>query len=251
MLLVDRTVMDCPLLEPLPPVYAWWLETQPDSKHTYVLALNMQLLQPVTVQANKAFRTYDKNNFEHKAISHVCLDPGGDTVALPQSACAEMRTQTFFPSCWDGTNLDSADHKSHMAFPAIGDYNGGVCPQSHPHAIVSVFTEFFHNTRQVTAGNFNRWVYAEGDAVGYGLRKFYSLWAPLNHIVYLKANILQTPIMSKAGPTKAGWRTPWLPALAMAASTMSTAVSICTVLLDRVMPKARAHKRLHLMKRLD
>ena len=32
-----------------------------------------------------------------------------------------------FPSCWDGVNLDSPDHKSHMAYP-----NRGVCPVSHP-----------------------------------------------------------------------------------------------------------------------
>jgi hypothetical protein len=25
-----------------------------------------------------------------------------------------MRAETFFPSCWDGKNLDSADHKSHV-----------------------------------------------------------------------------------------------------------------------------------------
>lgn len=56
-----------------------------------------------------------------------------------------------------------------MAFPAIGDYNGGVCPESHPTAIVSVFFEFFYNTGHVT--NFNRWVYASGDGVGYGLRE--------------------------------------------------------------------------------
>ncbi|WP_113699316.1 DUF1996 domain-containing protein [Nonomuraea lactucae] len=31
------------------------------------------------------------------------------------------------PSCWDGVNLDSANHKSHMAFPVRG-----VCPPSHP-----------------------------------------------------------------------------------------------------------------------
>jgi hypothetical protein len=32
-----------------------------------------------------------------------------------------------FPSCWDGRNLDSADHQSHMAYAA-----NGVCPASHP-----------------------------------------------------------------------------------------------------------------------
>ncbi|MFI5706868.1 DUF1996 domain-containing protein [Kribbella sp. NPDC051620] len=34
------------------------------------------------------------------------------------------------PSCWDGVNLDSADHKSHMAYPV--NY---VCPADHPVAV--------------------------------------------------------------------------------------------------------------------
>jgi hypothetical protein len=33
----------------------------------------------------------------------------------------------IFPSCWDGVNLDSPDHKSHMAYA-----NGGRCPSTHP-----------------------------------------------------------------------------------------------------------------------
>lgn len=32
-----------------------------------------------------------------------------------------------FPDCWDGVNLDSADHRSHMAFSS-----GGSCPATHP-----------------------------------------------------------------------------------------------------------------------
>ncbi len=32
-----------------------------------------------------------------------------------------------FPQCWDGANLDSADHKSHMAY-----FGRGGCPESHP-----------------------------------------------------------------------------------------------------------------------
>lgn len=54
-----------------------------------------------------------------------------------------------------------------MAFPAIGDYNTGVCPQSHPVAVLSVFFEFFYNTGAIQ--NFNRWVWAMGDVTGYGL----------------------------------------------------------------------------------
>ncbi len=35
-----------------------------------------------------------------------------------------------FPNCWDGVNLDSPDHRSHMAYSG-----GGACPASHPVAI--------------------------------------------------------------------------------------------------------------------
>lgn len=58
-----------------------------------------------------------------------------------------------------------------MAFPVTGAYDSGVCPESHPIAIQSVFTEFFYNNRQIAPENFNKWVYAQGDGIGYGLRK--------------------------------------------------------------------------------
>ncbi|OAQ93330.1 WSC domain-containing protein [Purpureocillium lilacinum] len=114
-------------------------------------------------------RTYNQSNPEQRAISHVCLGQGDspESPSLPTKQCERMRAETFFPSCWDGKNLDSASHKSHVAFPAIGDYNTGVCPQSHPVAILSVFFEFFYDTGAVK--DFNRWVWAMGDATGYGL----------------------------------------------------------------------------------
>lgn len=60
-----------------------------------------------------------------------------------------------------------------MSFPSIGDYNSGVCPESHPVAIVSVFNEFYYNTRQVQGKDFRRWVYANGDTTGHGLHGDY------------------------------------------------------------------------------
>ena len=33
-----------------------------------------------------------------------------------------------FPQCWDGVNLDSPDHKSHMSYPV----NSNGCPSTHP-----------------------------------------------------------------------------------------------------------------------
>lgn len=38
-----------------------------------------------------------------------------------------LRLLVTFPDCWDGVHLDSADHKSHVAYSSKG-----VCPGSHP-----------------------------------------------------------------------------------------------------------------------
>ena len=43
----------------------------------------------------------------------------------------EITLAISFPSCWDGRNLDSPDHQSHMAYTV---YNGSTstCPATHP-----------------------------------------------------------------------------------------------------------------------
>lgn len=39
----------------------------------------------------------------------------------------------YFPTCWDGVNLDSPDHRSHVAYPESGTLeSGGRCPSTHP-----------------------------------------------------------------------------------------------------------------------
>ena len=40
------------------------------------------------------------------------------------------------PDCWDGKNLDSADHRSHMAYRTYADGTGRpMCPSTHPYII--------------------------------------------------------------------------------------------------------------------
>ncbi|MEU5625790.1 DUF1996 domain-containing protein [Streptomyces tendae] len=40
------------------------------------------------------------------------------------------------PSCWDGKNLDTPDHKSHMAYPVVNPgTNNNICPADHPVAL--------------------------------------------------------------------------------------------------------------------
>jgi hypothetical protein len=36
-----------------------------------------------------------------------------------------------FPTCWDGVHLDSANHRSHMAYSVGNDFSG-ICPADHP-----------------------------------------------------------------------------------------------------------------------
>ena len=44
-----------------------------------------------------------------------------------------LSAKISFPGCWDGRNLDSPDHKSHMAYPVRG-----ACPVSHPVGLPSL-----------------------------------------------------------------------------------------------------------------
>ena len=53
-----------------------------------------------------------------------------------------MRLAVIFPRCWDGRNLDSPDHKSHMAFPS-----GTSCPASHPVSIPEISINVFWPVR--------------------------------------------------------------------------------------------------------
>jgi len=77
-----------------------------------------------------------------------------------------------------------------MAFPAIGDYNGGVCPQNHPIAILSIFYEFYYDTSAFP--DYANWVYAMGDPTGYGLHAdFVNGW---------NQNALEQSLVSCSGP---------------------------------------------------
>lgn len=53
-----------------------------------------------------------------QAVSHMCIRKNGssaETKHLPREPCSLMRSQVFMPSCWDGENIDSPDHISHVS----------------------------------------------------------------------------------------------------------------------------------------
>ncbi|KAI1809962.1 hypothetical protein GGS20DRAFT_590038 [Poronia punctata] len=106
---------------------------------------------------------------------------GSDTQGFPTEPCGGgWRVSVHFPSCWDGENVDSIDHKSHVAYPASGTFeSGGACPSTHPVKIPQVMYEVMFDTRQ-----FNNkaewpedgslpWYWSMGDNTGYGLHGDY------------------------------------------------------------------------------
>ncbi len=67
---------------------------------------------------------------------------GVEATARPPSSCPNepLRLRIEFPNCWDGRNLDSADHKTHMAYAGQGGARG--CPASHPVPVPSLELNF-------------------------------------------------------------------------------------------------------------
>jgi hypothetical protein len=55
-------------------------------------------------------------------------------------AGAQVVQEIYFPQCWDGVNLDSPDHKSHMSYPVRTTQwpYTSQCPSSHPIALVEI-----------------------------------------------------------------------------------------------------------------
>ncbi|KAL4074616.1 hypothetical protein V8B97DRAFT_2093653, partial [Scleroderma yunnanense] len=85
------------------------------------------------------------------------------------------------PACWDGKNLDSADHRSHVAF--LSDLDNGACPSTHPVTTMMLFYEItwdVHNfADRWDVNNPNAWpfVYSTGDPTGYSSHgDFFSGW---------------------------------------------------------------------------
>jgi Domain of unknown function (DUF1996) len=60
--------------------------------------------------------------------------PRSSTIpTCPNARGSFLRLHIRFPSCWNGTTLDSADHQSHMAYAMRG-----ACPTTHPVALPAI-----------------------------------------------------------------------------------------------------------------
>ncbi|KAH9874836.1 hypothetical protein J1614_004323 [Plenodomus biglobosus] len=99
----------------------------------------------------------------------------GDTAEFPSKPCpGGIRATVIFPSCWDGINLDSPDHKSHVAYsPGTTGLAGDKCPATHPVRIPQVMYEIMYDTSEFLNPEYYKdgkqpLVYSFGDPTGYG-----------------------------------------------------------------------------------
>jgi hypothetical protein len=76
-----------------------------------------------------------------------------------------LRLELSFPSCWNGKDLTSENHKSHIKFPKLGQT--GDCPDGFPVRMPVLFYETIFDVN-VFKNYSGRFVLANGDLEGYG-----------------------------------------------------------------------------------
>lgn len=118
-------------------------------------------------------------------ITYSCLNKqdrniysGPELRNFPITYCeGGVMTTVYFPECWDGKNLDSPDHSSHMANPSGTRVEyGGICPSTHPVVVPLLMMETRWDTTEFNQGAREDWVegrqpfmWSNGDQQGYSL----------------------------------------------------------------------------------
>jgi hypothetical protein len=106
--------------------------------------------------------------------AQVGIRPQSTPPSCPVGRGSMLRLHVNFPSCWDGRNLDSANHKSHVAYP-----EGGRCPAGYPVAVPAISLIY----RYPTLGGANVSLASGGVYSAHG--DFFNAWneEALQHLV--------------------------------------------------------------------
>ncbi|KAH6655168.1 hypothetical protein BKA67DRAFT_534104 [Truncatella angustata] len=134
--------------------------------------------QPDPPQSNwAALGQTGQSDLEQRALGFNCLDYSKTAEAalyrhfMPEKSyldanCPDgLRFELAFPSCWNGKDLDSDNHKSHMAYPDL--VQDGNCPDGFETRLVTLFYETIWATYKYD-GIDGQFVIANGDPTGFG-----------------------------------------------------------------------------------
>ncbi|KAL2258067.1 hypothetical protein VTK26DRAFT_8767 [Humicola hyalothermophila] len=153
---------------------------------------------------------------DFRQLTYTCMENQAsrspETIHFPKTPCRlGIMANHRFPTCWDGVNLDSPNHRDHVAYPETGTFeSGGPCPASHPVRLPQILLETVWDTSR-----FNRpedwpedgsqpFVWSNGDTAGYGSHADYvfgwkddSLQRAMDAHTYVSAPMLKTQTISQ------------------------------------------------------
>ena len=103
-----------------------------------------------------------------------CWDGTLTTYERPPTcpAGAQLVLNLWFPRCWNGTDLDSADHFSHMAYPV-----GPNCPADHPVMIPQLEYHVLYRAPATSTWRLSNDTSAEGAPIS-GYAGYFEGWVP-------------------------------------------------------------------------
>ncbi|TEB33816.1 hypothetical protein FA13DRAFT_1730096 [Coprinellus micaceus] len=139
------------------------------------------------ISGDPTVRTFDPSNFAQQAVTYICLDFEGTSAKfneLPVRRCPSgIRSQINFPSCWNGRDVDSLDHKSHVSFLSTGPDNGTCSSSEYPVTLPRIFLEVYWYTQEFDPVRNKAmvprqpFVFSNGDPVGLSWHAdFYNGW---------------------------------------------------------------------------
>lgn len=155
----------------------------------------------------------DMLNLAAATTGNVQYDCEGESTATPrpwsnfedaQAGCAvtnRIGIRINAPDCWDGRNLDSPDHRSHVAFGSYGSWGYYKCPTSHPYVIpmftmTAWFTQAAGETYSLVSDDMDTSPgHKRGDTFH---ADFFMAWDPIVHDVWEK-NCIDKLLSCSAG----------------------------------------------------
>jgi hypothetical protein len=114
-----------------------------------------------------------------RQLTYICMQNEGtrepETIDFPKQPCpAGIMANHRFPTCWDGVNLDSPNHRDHVSYPETGTFeSGGRCPDTHPVRLPQILLETVWDTKKFNdkamwpSDGSQPFVWSSGDATGY------------------------------------------------------------------------------------
>ncbi|KAI9830030.1 MAG: hypothetical protein M1819_005860 [Sarea resinae] len=148
------------------------------------MSIDTTLPQSKWPTADEAVQT----DLMQRAIGFNCLDYSKapesslgrhflpDKEYLDANCVDGVRFELMFPSCWNGKDLDSPNHRDHVAYPNL--VMNGDCPTGFGVRLPSLFFETIISTDKFV-GKDGQFVLANGDPTGFGYHgDFMSGWEP-------------------------------------------------------------------------